>query len=258
MAKEDKLITEAQLRNILLDVLTTLNIHEDNTISKDFLLYDICKLKKTVDKLDIVTRNIVEYSTYSNIFYIPVNDQNNNKSPFDITFNINTMTQGLTLGVYIPANFSSSMSSKPVVKYMSKDCRGVLTKFKVEYVEISKASSLWAKEYFYKIELLNNTINVTDMNVDISNHLGYTNMVNDILNGEGSGSYAINTIKSVEVDSETKVGFDDIPSRNELLRSKTASYYEIVSQDEYELMEAQGTISNSTVYSIPEKYQITE
>lgn len=259
MASTDKFITESQLKEILSEFILAVNIDEDNKISKDKMLHQIEIMNGIVNKLNISLRKVHEFSSYKRKVYIPVSAQSENDSPFDLGITIVNSAKSAMLGLYIPPKYSMFMSATPVVTFMNVGSRDILTSVSVKFIEVSRASQLGVKEYYYEIDMcLDSMPNFVNQIIDIQNHKGIVEITDDIYKTDSVADTTINIIKEITVDAEIKSGFDDIPNRDKLVRSDTIRQYEVVSQEQYQDMELNGNIDSNTVYSIPERLQINE
>ncbi|MGL5766490.1 MAG: hypothetical protein ACRCX8_12710 [Sarcina sp.] len=253
----DRIMTEEQFRKIILESLNTLLINEDHSISKDNLKYDIDKVSKIVDKLNINLNKVHVLEMYSRKVYIPVLDQLLNVSKYDVNISLTTNSKTAVLGLVIPAGYSKHMNMAPVVSFINVDTRSILNNISVKFISVARPSNSFAKEYYYEIDLNLDTIaNLSEQIVDVTNFTGKTELVVDIYKGDVVADTRVDTIKTITVKAEPLVGFDDIPDRDKLVRSTTMKNYEVISQQDYEGLEADDSLDPETVYSIPEKYQI--
>lgn len=253
----NKIMTEEQFRKIVLESLNAIFLNEDHGLSKDNIQYDLNKVSKIVDKLNININKVHSLSTYTRKVYIPVLDQVSNNSKFDIDVSITTNAKTALLGLLIPTNYSKHVNMSPIVKYINIDTRSILSNVSVKFISVSRPSNSFAKEYYYEVDFnLDSIANISEHTIDITNFTGKTDLITDIYKGDPVADTRVDTIKTVTVKAEPLVGFDDIPNRDKLIRSNTMKYYEIVSEQDYENLESTDDLDPETVYSIPEKYQI--
>lgn len=259
MAREDKFVTESQLKHILTEVMSVLMINEDNKLSKDLLEFKLSNVTDIVNKLNITLRKVHEFSIFQRKIYIPVKNQTDNNSPFDVNLSLITNATSAVIGLYIPPKYSQQMTLTPVVTFMNLGVRNLLSILSIKFIEVSRVSQLGVKEFYYEIDLnIESLPGFSNLVVDIVNHEGITEVITDIYKGDPAADTTVSVIKEITIDAEVKNGFDDIPNRDKLVRSNTIKFYEVVSQDQYQNMESVNGVNSETVYSIPERLQITE
>lgn len=251
------LVSESQLNDVLMNLIYQLTKNEDHSLTKDILKFNQDRLEKSIDRLDIKKNNTTFLDLYSRYIYIPVNEgaMNTSSTKIEISF-VTSSSKYLFTTFIIPPNFSNNVVIEPVAVIVNRDARDIIPEIIVNYIEVTRDSTHGVKEFYFMVDLqIDGLVLAGSQSIEVTNELGNTKVYSNILFNEDVGTVHVNNVKTSKLYTSPVIGFDDIPERDKLVRSSTITDYEIISRDAYQLLETNGNISATTVYSIPEDYQ---
>ena len=253
--RDKRLVSETQVKEIVTELLKYLTFDDNEDLKKHIMDKQIKKLRTDMSRVDIMTESTTELTEYSRKIYIPVNIDSN--EPFNLRFTLlmDEMTIGQevlpatthSFGLMLMNNFNKDINLMPVCYFINPELRKVMEKVTISVLKV-------VTDYFIEIDFNKEPedLRILTTFVNIMNKDGYVNLATpDILNG-------VEITKTSEVNLFPVVGFDDIPERDNLVRSSTITRYEIKSEEAYKLLEDENLLDEMTVYSIPEELGINE
>lgn len=251
------LTTDAQIKEVIMNVLYQLSKNEDHTVSKDLLKFDQNILKQTVNKLNIEKSKTVFFERYTDSIYIKVGDIVSNTSSTTVHIDLVVDNRTVHISILIPPKFSESPILEPVSYCISKATRDLIPEIDISFVEVTRESTHGVKEYYYLISLKRASLTITgEQSIEVINNMGNTDIFDNVLFGENQSTVTTNIIKTSTILTPPVIGFDDIVDRDKIVRSSTINAYEVISKTDYQSLEANGNIDSRTVYSIPEDFQL--